>query len=225
MTSPIPDLGKPVDDLAGRLAHVRWIAGGTGAGKSTLTRLLAERHDVTVYDGDRAEHGWLDRCTPQRHPHLAALRDQSPGAMWHDRTAQQMLRAMPGLHGETVGLLVEDLLALPARRTVLVDYFGLLPRHLAPLLRRADQAVFLLPTPGFRQDVLTARYADPARARATWGEADPAEALAARLARDALWDEEIRRQAPLHRVDTLIVDGTTPVDDLARHLAARFGLA
>ncbi|WP_440106592.1 hypothetical protein [Streptosporangium sp. H16] len=60
-------------DRVHRLAHVRWIAGGTGAGKSTLVRILAERHDVLVYDGDLAERRYVRRCTPQRQPRLRAL--------------------------------------------------------------------------------------------------------------------------------------------------------
>lgn len=109
-------------DLADRLAHVRWIAGRTGAGKSTLTRILADAYDIEIYDGDRAEHGWLERCTPQRHPHLAGLRDLSPGAMWRDRSGQQVFQAMPSLHGETIGFIVDDLLGLPNNRVILVDY-------------------------------------------------------------------------------------------------------
>ncbi|MFF8770606.1 hypothetical protein [Kitasatospora sp. NPDC015120] len=224
MTSPRADHRPTHPRLADRLAHVRWIAGGTAAGKSTLTRLLAERHDVTVLDGDRAEHRWLDRCSPAQHPHLAALRGRPPGLPWRDRTAEQVFRAMPGLYGETTGFLVEDLLALPADRPVLVDYFGILPRDLAPLLRRPGQALFLLPTPAFRKAALTARYADPARARATWGEEDPRTALAKRLARDDLWDDEVRRQAPLHAAAALTVDGTTPAAGLAELLATRFAL-
>ncbi|MGV9264844.1 hypothetical protein ACWDRR_09305 [Kitasatospora sp. NPDC003701] len=223
MASPSSDAdtrGEPADPLT----HVRWIAGGTAAGKSTLARILADRHDIAVYDGDRAEHDWLARCTPQRHPRLAALRGAPPGGMWRGRTARQVFRAMAGLHGETVGLLVEDLLALPSDRVVVVDYFGILPGHLAPLLRRPDQAVFLLPTPRFRRDALAARYADPARARATWGGDDPEAALAARLGRDALWDEEVRRQADGHGFDTVTIDGGVPVADLAARVAARFGL-
>nr|WSY57303.1 hypothetical protein OG999_49045 [Streptomyces sp. NBC_00886] len=67
------------DLLTERLAHVRWIAGGTGAGKSTLARSLADRYDVVVYDGDRAGPGRLARCDPRHQPHLAALRGLPPG--------------------------------------------------------------------------------------------------------------------------------------------------
>ncbi|WP_457029056.1 hypothetical protein [Kitasatospora sp. P5_F3] len=223
MASPFSDT-ETRSELAGLLTHVRWIAGGTGAGKSTLVRILADRHDIAVYDGDRAEHDWSTRCTPQGHPYLSALRGAPPGAMWQGRTPQQVFQSMPSLHGETVGFLVEDLLAMPSNRVIVVDYFGILPGHLGPLLRQPDQAVFLLPTPRFRRDTLTARYADPARARANWGSNDPETMLAKRLGRDALWDEAIRRQADSHGLDTITIDGGVPVTDLAARIATRFGL-
>ncbi|MGW2250559.1 hypothetical protein ACWCXH_10195 [Kitasatospora sp. NPDC001660] len=72
--------------------------------------------------------------------------------------------------------------------------------------------------------MLRARYADPRRARATWGSGDPSTVLAKRLARDALWDAEVRAQAADHRLDVLAVDGAAPATDLADRVAARFGL-
>jgi hypothetical protein len=113
---------------------VRWIVGGTGSGKSTGAAGLARRFNVDVYAGDRAEHDWLTRCSPQRHPRLAAARDHRPGDNWRDRSPEQAFAAMAGRYGETIELLVEDLLARPTDRIVLVDYFGVLPRDLAPLL-------------------------------------------------------------------------------------------
>ncbi|WP_329129543.1 hypothetical protein OG552_03710 [Streptomyces sp. NBC_01476] len=208
--------------LAERLARVRWIAGGTGAGKSTVAGLLAARYGVTVLDGDRADHGWAVRADPDAHPRLAALARLRPGEMWAGRSAREVFEAMPGLHGETAGFLVADLLSYPPEQPVVVDYFGILPRDLAPLLARPEQAVHLLPTPAFRRRVLSARYADPARARANWGGLDPAEVLERRLDRDALWDAEVRAQADPAAIRT--VDGTRSPQELARELAARFGL-
>jgi hypothetical protein len=226
MTCVAYDLPDPQTrtELAASLAHVRWIAGGTGTGKSTLARLLADRHDVAIYDGDRAEHSWLARCSQQHHPHLFALKDMPPGEMWQRGTPEQVFRAMPSLHGETIGFLAEDLLALPRDRIVLVDYFGVLPGDLAPLLHDPVQAVFLLPTSRFRRDALAARYADPARARANWGDHDPETMLVKRLARDALWDDEVRGQADRHGLDTIVIDGSIPAADLASRLAGSFWL-
>jgi hypothetical protein len=53
--------------------------------------------------------------------------------------------------------------------------------------------VFLLPTKEFRREALGTRFADPDRARATWGDGDHVRAFANRLARDELWDAELRR--------------------------------
>ncbi|MFG1678094.1 hypothetical protein [Micromonospora sp. NPDC049282] len=219
MTTDNRDVG-----LARRLSHVRWLAGGTGAGKSTLARALAERYDVLIYDGDRAERGYVGRCTAREQPYLWALL-HAPGARrWNDRDAQEVFESMPSLHGETFGFVVDDLLALPTDRPVLVDDFRTLPREVAPLLTWPEQVAFLLPTPTFRDRALRVRFADPVRARANWGDSDHGKALALRLARDELWDAEIRRQAVAARLPVVTIDGSRDVLGLAGDLAARFRL-
>ncbi|MFC4062358.1 hypothetical protein ACFOWE_29005 [Planomonospora corallina] len=203
---------------------ISWIAGGTGAGKSTVTTALARRHDARLYNGDRAEHDWVARSTQQHHPHLHALSGTAPGQVWADRSARDVFQSMAGLHGEVIGLLIEDLLALPDDRIVLVDYFGVLPRDVAPLLAGLHQAVFLLPSAEFRRRVLAMRYADPSRARATWGSHGPEEMLAKRLTRDALWDEEVHRRAAAYGLRTIPVDGTRSVESLVTEVATHLRL-
>ena len=209
--------------LAQRLAHVRWIAGGTGAGKSTVAGLLAARTDAVVYDGDRAEHTWNSRCTARDHPHMVANArlSRAERALLSPR---ERFERMASRHGESIGFVVEDLLALPADRPVLVDWFGVLPHHVCPLLTWPEQAVFLLPTGEFRRRVLGARYADPARARANWGGADTAVAMANRLDRDALLDAEIREQATDLGLPVVDIDGTRDAESVADDLARRFRL-
>ncbi|MDG4799293.1 hypothetical protein [Micromonospora sp. WMMD980] len=72
---------------------------------------------------------------------------------------------------------------------------------------------------------MRARFGDPARARANWGDGDHDEALVLRLARDELWDAEIRRQAVASGLPAVTVDGSRDVRDLADDLAVRFRLA
>jgi hypothetical protein len=206
------------------LRHVRWLAGGTGSGKSTIAAGLARRFDLDVYRGDRAEHDWLTRCSPQHHPHLAAARKQRPGDNWRGRSPEQAFEAMAGRHGETVDFLVEDLLARRNDRVIVVDYFGVLPRDLAPLLSWPGQAAFLIPTPSFRRSALSQRYADQDRARVNWGDLDPAEVLETRLARDALWDSDVIAQATSFDLALISIDGARSVEDLATELAERFVL-
>jgi hypothetical protein len=205
------------------LSHIRWIAGGTGAGKSSVTQLLASRYDLTIYDGDRAERSWVPRHTPAQHPYFHAMM-QLTSSQRAARSASETFRAMPSLHGETIDFVVSDLRALPTDRPVLVDWFGILPQHLAPLLSFREQAVFLLPTADFRRRILTSRYSDPDRAQANWGNTDHAHALTQRLARDNLWDAEVRRQAAPLGLPVLDIDGTRTIDSLAAGLATQFRL-
>lgn len=201
------------------LTHVRWIAGGTGAGKSTVARILADRLAATVYDGDRAERTWIPRCTREKHPRMHAnlALNRAQRAML---APEEKFRAMPSLHGETIGFLIEDLQAMSG--PVLVDWFGVTPRDVAPLLTRPEEAAFLLPTSDFREHALRTRFADPHRARANWGDADPAVAMANRLRRDELWDAEIRRQAAETGLPVIVIDGSRPPESIADELAVNF---
>lgn len=131
---------------------------------------------------------------------------------------------MAGRYGETIEFLIEDLLARPSDRIVIVDYFAVQPRYLAPLLSWPGQAAFLIPTAQFRRSALSRRYADPDRARANWGDLDPVAALQTRLARDALWDVEVAYQAAALGLHVLTIDGDRTVDEIADHLTERFRL-
>jgi hypothetical protein len=131
---------------------------------------------------------------------------------------------MPSRHGETFPFVREDLRAITGLGTVLVDDFSIRPADVAPLLTWPEQAVFLLPTPEFRRQALTERYADLERARLNWGDVDFREALENRLARDRCWDAETREQAAEFGLPVVDIDGTIPPDGIADDLAARFRL-
>jgi hypothetical protein len=210
-------------NLTQRLAHVRWIAGGTGAGKSTVAQILATRTGAAVYDGDRAERDWVSRCTQRDHPHFfESVHLGKAGRA--TRSPAERFRRMPSRHGETIGFVIEDLLELPTDRPILVDWFGNAPRYVAPLLSWPQQAVFLLPTREFRERALGTRFADPARARANWGTADARVALANRLTRDDLWDAEVREQAEDLGLPVIDIDGTRDAGAVADSLARQFKL-
>jgi hypothetical protein len=212
-------------ELRQRLAHVRWIGGGTGSGKSTVAAVLAGRFGLDIYDGDQGERGYVTSVHPGWQPRLAALLAMSPRQRWLDRSPGQVFAEMPSLHGETFPFVLDDILACPGGNGLLVDDFRTLPRDVAPLLSWRGQAVFLLPAASFREQALRRRYADPARARANWGDADPQDMLGARLARDQLWDAEVRRQAQESGLPVLQIDGTRSPGDLAGELARRFRLS
>jgi len=115
-------------------------------------------------------------------------------------------------------MILEDLAALPADRVV-ADGFGLLPELIASVTPDRSRAIFLLPTPEFRDWALAQRgWVAPE------GTSDPVRARANRLARDAMLTEHVRERALALGFATIDVDGTRTLADVAADVASRFRL-
>ncbi|PRX99110.1 hypothetical protein [Allonocardiopsis opalescens] len=213
----------PPDDRRERLRHVYWIGGGSGAGKSTIARRLAERHGMRRYDTDAAMPGHARRVPAEQAPRLRAFAAMDMDERWLARSPRQMLDGFHWFHGEGFDLIVEDLLALPADRPVLAEGFRLLPELVRPLLADAHRAVWLLPTPRFRAAVFEARGGS------AWGflaeTSDPRLALRKLLQRDALFTDRLAEQTRRLGLPGLRVDSADTEDGLARRVGTLFGLA
>jgi hypothetical protein len=155
-----------------RLRHIRWIGGGSGAGKSTVARRLSERYGLRRYHCDDMQSAHTASSNPTDHPMLHAFIAMTMDERWAKRTPQEMFRTFHGFHGEGFGLILEDLLDLPTAVPVLVEGYKLLPRLVAPLLSRLDQAVWLLPTPSFRRTASLSAWIGREHSRANKQSAD-----------------------------------------------------
>ncbi len=204
-----------------RQRHIRWIGDGSGAGKSTVAPRLSEKYGVRLYHCDDMQSAHTVRSNLTDHPMLHAFLAMTMDERWVKRTPLEMFRTFHGFHGEGFGLILEDLLDLPTDVPVLVEGYKLLPRLIAPLLSRPDQAVWLLPTPSFRQTSFRRRGSFWSIAGRT---SDPQTALANLLARDALYTEEVEKQAATLQLTRIQVNGSVSADELATRVAQCLGL-
>jgi hypothetical protein len=204
-----------------RLRHMRWIGGGSGAGKSTVARRLSERYGLRLYHCDDMQSAHTARSNPTDHPMLHAFIAMTMDERWAKRTPEEMFRTFHGFWGEGFGLILEDLLDLPTDVPVLVEGYKLLPRLVAPLLSRPAQAVWLIPTPSFRRTAFCQRGSLWSIAGRT---SNPQTALANLLARDALYTEEVERQAATLQLTRIQVNGSASVDELTKHVAQCLGM-
>jgi hypothetical protein len=140
---------------------------------------------------------------------------------WAKRTPEEMFHTFHGFHGEGFRFILEDLLDLPTDVPVLVEGYKLLPRLVSPLLSRPDQAVWLIPTPEWRRTALERRGSLWSIAGRT---SDPETALANFLARDALYTEEVERQAVALQLPTIEVNGSATLDELVKRAAHCLGI-
>jgi len=204
-----------------QLRHIRWIGGGSGAGKSTVASKLAASHGFRLYSCDETQQAHTNRSNPIDHPLLHEFIAMTMDERWAKRTPEEMFRTFHGFRGEGFGHIVEDLLKLPTDVPVLVEGYKLLPRLVAPLLSRPDQALWLIPTPEWRRIALERRgslWSIPGRT------SDPETALTNLLARDALYTEELYQQATALQLTTIEVNGSSSVEDLVSRVAQCLGI-
>jgi 2-phosphoglycerate kinase len=208
-------------DLRARLRHVYWIGGGSGAGKSVVAGRLAARHGLRRYATDdvMANHG--RRITPADSPYLSEFAAMDMDQRWVGRSPQVRLDTFGWFRGEGFGLIVEDLLGLPAGPGVIAEGFRLLPGLVRPLLAEPGHAVWLCPTPRFRRAAFGRRGTLLDIAGKT---SDPERALRNLLERDRMFTERARAEASDLGLPVIDVDITMTVDELAGRVSEAFGL-
>ncbi|GAA2232069.1 MULTISPECIES: hypothetical protein [Streptomyces] len=204
------------------MRHVFWLGGGSGAGKSTVARRIADRHGWRLYATDDVMADHARRTTAQEAPLLHAFLAMDMDERWVDRSPRTMLETFHWFRGEGFGLIIEDLARLPRDTPVVVEGFRLLPHLVRPLLTDPQHAVWLLPTPAFRRAVFARRAT--AGAGFTQRTGDPERADRNLAARDALFTERLREETTRLGLPALTVDGTMTEDELTERVGAVFGL-
>jgi hypothetical protein len=204
-----------------RLGHVYWIGGGSGAGKSTIARRVSAQHGLRLYPTDdmMSEHG--RRSAPQDSPFMREFAGMDMDERWVNRSPQTMLETFHWFRGEGFTAIVEDLLGLPGEPGVVVEGFRLLPHLVQPLLGTPEQALWLLPTPGFRRAAFESRGSLWEIARKT---SDPERALRNLLERDQMFTERLDEETRRLGLRAVRVDTTMTEDDLAATVTEAFGL-
>ncbi|MGW2637045.1 AAA family ATPase [Streptomyces sp. NPDC001348] len=209
-------------ELAARLRHVYWIGGGSGAGKSTIARRLADRHGWRLYSTDDVMRDHAGRTTPEQAPFLHAFMAMDMDERWVNRSPHVMLETFHWFRGEGFDLIVEDLLRLPQQPCVIVEGFRLLPHLVKPLLAAPEHAVWLLPTPDFRRAAIRSRGA-PGEGF-VWTTSDPAKAGRNIAERDHMFTRRLHEETTRLRLRAVRVETTMTEDDLAEQVARVFRL-
>jgi 2-phosphoglycerate kinase len=212
--------------LREQLQHVYWIGGGSGAGKSTIARRIAAQHGLGVYATDDVMADHARQSTHEDSPLLHRFMAMDMDERWVNRPSKTLLETFHWFQGEGFNMIIEDLLSLPREPgvipRVIVEGFRLLPRLVKPLLSVPAQAVWLLPTPAFRQAVFESRggSASGFLAKTT----DPERALRNLLERDRMFTDMLREETARLEVPAIEVDATMTEDDLAKLVTEVFGL-
>jgi hypothetical protein len=111
---------------------------------------------------------------------------------------------------------------MPRKTPVVVEGFRLLPHLVKPLLTEPGHAVWLLPTPEFRQVAFSSR-ATPGGSF-TQRTADPRRADHNIAVRDALFTDRLHEETTRLGLPAVTVDGTMTEDELTERIGEVFRL-
>jgi hypothetical protein len=176
-----------VEDVRARLAHVLWIGGGPCVGKTTLSRLLAGKWDLKIYNLD-----WHAVRAHElvRTPTIDAFRRLSMDDRWVAPSVDHLVARAIAIWEESFALVLDDLLALPRSRTIVAEGPGAFPWRVAPLISSSRQAIFLVPTRE-RRDIVASRRWGAGQLERFPGIIEHERALTNVSARDDLLDARI----------------------------------
>lgn len=200
--------------MRARLRHVLWIGGGPQAGKTTLSRLLAGKWDLRIYNIDW--HAARAHALPEHPPRpgtaTAEFARLSMDERWALPSSTDLLERSIAVWQEGFALVLDDLLALPDTRTIVAEGPGALPWCVAPLLSSVRQAIFLVPT-GERRDQVAERRWGSGQIDRFPGITDREQALANVSARDTLLDARIQSSCAELGLRCERLDGSLDLDD------------
>lgn len=208
--------------LQEQLQHAYWIGGGSCAGKSTIAGRIAAQQGLRVYATDDVMADHARRSSQEECPLLHRFMAMDMDERWVNRTPKTMLETFHWFRGEGFNLIVEDILRLLREPGVIVEGFRVLPRLVKPLLSVNSRAVWLLPTPDFRQAVVESRGGS------SWSflakTSDPERALRNLLERDRMFTDILREETTRLGLHTIEVDTTTTENDIVKRVTDVFGL-
>jgi hypothetical protein len=188
------------------MEHVLWLAGGCGAGKTSIAFDLAHRFDLQLYIVDA--HGFaLDR---RRASPLAGLdRDERWLKPAPEELAERFVRESEAL----LPLIFEDLEAMRGGPLVIAEGPQFLPDLVADRLASPGHGLWLVPTESFQRRSLGDRQLHTS---------DAERAHRNRLARDAILNGWNREQAAARGLLVVDVDGALDLSATTELVAKRF---
>src|SRR6266404_9183592 len=138
-----------MSDSERRLEDVFWLGGSPCAGKSSISEIITSRFGLDVYHVDEPFESHAQRFDPLRHPALTKWSKSSWDQRWM-QPAESLLQEVIACYREHFTLVLEDILSVPNRKSLLVEGTALLPAQVASVLSRPSSAIWLIPSADFQ---------------------------------------------------------------------------
>jgi 2-phosphoglycerate kinase len=203
-------------DLKHLLSHVLWLGGATDAGKTTISQLLAERHELQIYNYDQQDVRQSNHLA-QTLPHIFN-HNRTDEERWLQPEPEELVERARRSFRLRLPLVIGELLALPSTPLILAEGFGLTPELIAPLLSSKHQAIWLVPTEEFKWMSMKQRDKFTRRLQMS----DPERAINNLFVRDMTLAQFVTEQAQARGLRVYEVDGARSPEAMATMVEQHF---
>ncbi len=208
-----------MQDLRSQFQNVLWLGGATDATKTTSSRLFTEKYALQLYNYDQRDEPQA-RILAKTMPRYKALFNGSKtiDERWLFPTPEEKVSASRQSFKDRFPLVLEDLLAMPKKPSILAEGFGLLPELLEPLISDPKQVIFFICTEEFKWASMKRRN------KPIWKDqtSDPELATQKFFERDMLLAARVKEAALARAYRVIEVDGSKAPNEMLEVLEKQF---
>jgi shikimate kinase len=202
------------------LSHILWIGGATDAGKTTVSRLIAEKYGFQIYDYDRRDLPQIQKLAQSNQKYKNFL-TASIEEKWVQPEPDELLQFTLQAFRDRFPLVIEELTVLPTEPIIVVEGHGLIPELVVPFLSSKHHAIWLVPSEEFKLASLKRRNKPSFLDKTTNKE----RATTNVYARDMLLAELVMAQALSYGLKVLQINGSRTAEEITKLVEEHFAPA
>jgi 2-phosphoglycerate kinase len=191
-----------------KLFSQAYVLGGSPcSGTSTIAEMLAAKYGFPYYKADDHDPAHMQRSQPDEQPVMFKISKMSWDEIW-SRSPSELLNDELAYYHERFPFILDDLCQLGLEKPVLLEGAAFLPDLVNQYPVDRSHVVFMVPTMEFQLhhyqqrpwiDAILKECRDPQQAFANW------------MKRDALFGQEVIRQAEASGFPIFVVDGSVEI--------------
>jgi adenylate kinase family enzyme len=199
-----------------------YILGGSPcSGKSTIAEMLSAQYRFTYYKADDHEAGHMQNSQPDCQPVMFQYSKMNWEEIW-SLSAEKLLHDEIVYYHERFPFILDDLCQLELRKPVILEGAAFLPELINQYPVNRENVIFMIPTMDFQLH----HYQQRSWIQTILKEChDPIQAFENWMGRDALFAEEITRQATARGFQVISVDGSVDIQTQFQVIQIQFGLS
>lgn len=196
------------------------LGGSPCSGKSTIAEMLVAKYGFIHYKADDYDPAHLQRSQPDQQPVMFKISRMSWDEIW-SRPPSELLNDELAYYHERFPFILDDLCQLELEKPVILEGAAFLPDLVNQYPMDCNHMVFMVPTAEFQLH----HYQQRSWIQGILQECrEPQQAFDHWMKRDALFGEEVIRQANEYGFPIIAVDGSASLDTQFEKIEKQFRL-